>query len=292
MKDMPRTFDEYLSEQTEQCQMPDGTSYKSVSRDAVLHLTREYGASPLRVEVAALRRGCIPERYVRNFKAFSFEEQIRLLESRVLLVGLGGLGGGVLELLLRTGVGTITAADHDRFEESNLNRQLLSITGRLDVSKAEAARERASQVNPSAEFIALDEYLEFPRMLELARDADVVVDALGGLDSRPALWKAAERAGRPLISAAVAGESGCVGAFYPGGPGPAPLFGSANGEGDRNGAAKAAENVLGTQAGCVHFAASLQASETVRLLRFPEKETEDRVLFFDLRDLSFDNVRF
>ena len=287
MKEMPESFDEYLSEQTAQCQMPDGSSYKSVSRDAVLHLTREFGASPLRVEVAALRRGCIPERYVRNFKAFTLEEQIRLLESRVLLVGLGGLGGGVLELLLRTGVGRITAADHDRFEESNLNRQLLSTTGRLDVSKAEAAMERALQVNPSAEFMALDEYLEYPRMLELAREADVVVDALGGLDSRPSLWKAAEQAGRPLISAAVAGESGCVGAFFPGGPGPSMLFGSANGEGGRKGAVRAAENVLGTQAGCVHFAASLQASETVRLLRSPVEEPEDKVLFFDLRDLSF-----
>lgn len=270
--------------------MPDGTPYASLGLGALDKLSERFDI-PLRLlELEALRQGCIPERYVRNFNSFSIGEQIRLLEASVLLVGLGGLGGSVLEILLRAGVGRITAADGDRFEESNFNRQLLSDISWLEQPKSASARERANIVNPSVEFTPLHEHLDARRMLELAREADVVVDALGGLDSRPALWQAAEEAGKVLVSAAVAGDSGCVGRFHPGGPGPALLFGKG---GDRGGdRAAPAEVILGTQAPCVHFAAALQAAEVIGLLRAPvEREGGgSRVLFFDLRDHTFETV--
>ncbi len=271
--------------------MPDGSAYLSLGLAAVVKLGEAFRLTLREVEIAALRRDCIPERYVRNFKAFSHEEQIRLLESRVLLVGLGGLGGSVLEILLRTGVGRITAADGDCFEESNLNRQLLSDLSWLEQPKCKSAGSRAGLVNSSVEFTPLREHLDTRRMLELALQADVVVDALGGLDSRPALWKAADEAGKVLVSAAVAGDSGCVGRFFPGGAGPALLFG----DGANNAVRPApAEESLGTQAHCVHFAASLQAAEVISLLRSSayDKGGESRVLFFDLRDHSFETMRF
>ncbi len=274
--------------------MPDGTPYASLGLGALDKLSERFNV-PLRLlEIEALRQGCIPERYVRNFKSFSCEEQIRFLESAVLLVGLGGLGGSVLEILLRAGVGRITAADGDRFEESNFNRQVLSDISWLEQPKSASARERANMVNPSVEFTPLHEHLDAGRMLELAREADVVVDALGGLDSRPALWQAAEQAGKVLVSAAVAGDSGCVGRFYPGGPGPALLFGNGGGRGDGRVGDRAApaEVALGTQAHCVHFAAALQAAEVIGLLRAPAQRQggESRVLFFDLRDHTFETV--
>jgi molybdopterin-synthase adenylyltransferase len=276
--------------------MPDGTPYASLGLGAGDKLSERFNV-PLRLlEIEALRQGCIPERYVRNFKSFSIEEQIRLLEAAVLLVGLGGLGGSVLEILLRAGVGRITAADGDRFEESNLNRQVLSDIAWLEQPKSASARERANVVNSSVEFTALHEQLDAPRMLQLAREADVVVDALGGLDSRPALWQAAEEAGKVLVSAAVAGDSGCVGRFSPGGPGPALLFGKGGDRGGVRGGDRAtpAEIALGTQAHCVHVAAALQASEVIELLRAPVgwEGGESRVLFFDLRDHTFETVRF
>lgn len=270
--------------------MPDGTACASLGLEALDKLSERFNVHLRLLEIEALRQGCIPERYLRNFKSFSIEEQIRLLEAGVLLVGLGGLGGSVLEILLRAGVGRITAADGDRFEESNFNRQLLSDISWLEQPKSASARERANIVNPSVEFTPLHEYLDARRMLGLAREADVVVDALGGLDSRPALWQAAEEAGKVLVSAAVAGDSGCVGRFYPGGPGPALLFGRGGGRGgDR---ATPAEVVLGTQAHCVHFAAALQAAEVIGLLRAPAQRQggESRVLFFDLRDHTFETV--
>jgi molybdopterin-synthase adenylyltransferase len=75
-----------------------------------------------------LKTDIIPERYVRNFNAFSPKDQIKLLRSTVAVVGLGGLGGGVTEILARIGIGTLILIDGDVFEDTNLNRQMLSYT--------------------------------------------------------------------------------------------------------------------------------------------------------------------
>ena len=82
---------------------------------AVQGIAQECGCHIRHVECAALLSGILPERYARNTKQFSLEDQRALLLSRVLLVGLGGLGGHVLDMLVRLGVGHITAADGDVF---------------------------------------------------------------------------------------------------------------------------------------------------------------------------------
>jgi len=202
-------------------------------------------------------------------------------------VGLGGLGGELLELLARAGVGRILAADGDVFEQSNCNRQLLCTVDTLGRPKSQAAGARVLQINPGVACQCRHEALDEVGMLELIRDAGdnaIVVDALGGLDSRPALWRAAREAGRPMVTAAVAGTSGCMGSFFPGETGPELLFAPASSQGS------AAEDILGTQGPCVHLAACLQAQEVIRLLQHPEIH-EGRVLFFDLNDLTFERVR-
>ncbi len=75
----------------------------------------------LRDEILALEHDIVPERYIRNMNALSIKDQITLLQSRVCIVGLGGLGGTVVETLARIGVGAMTVVDGDVFDESNLN---------------------------------------------------------------------------------------------------------------------------------------------------------------------------
>ena len=94
------------------------------------------------MERTALELGICPERYLRNLDAYSLAEQLRLLKSHAALVGLGGLGGYVLELLARAGVGSIRAADGDEFVPSNLNRQLYATRRTLCGYKAAAAAAR------------------------------------------------------------------------------------------------------------------------------------------------------
>ena len=84
------------------------------------------------------------ERYIRNLGALTEQECARLRTKTVFVAGCGGLGGYLIEMLLRLGVGAIRAADGDVFEASNLNRQLLSSTRNLGRSKAAAAANRAA----------------------------------------------------------------------------------------------------------------------------------------------------
>ena len=94
------------------------------------------------------------ERYIRNLGALTEKECTLLHTKTVFVAGCGGLGGYLIEMLLRLGVGTIRAADGDTFEASNMNRQLLSSPSSLGQPKAEAAAARAALVNPDVRFVA------------------------------------------------------------------------------------------------------------------------------------------
>lgn len=260
--------------------MPDGASYLSLSLADLRVVARDFSISLRELEALALGQDLVPERYVRNFKTFSAADQVRLLSSCAALVGLGGLGGHVLEGLARMGLGMIRAADHDVFEESNLNRQALSSVAALDRPKADLALEQAAAVNPAVEITVMAERLDRAGMDRLLARADVAIDALGGLKDRLALQHAASDAGIPLVTAAVAGQSGYVAVVFPGRPGPAELLGSGAG----------AEDSLGCPAPVVALAASLQVSEAIKLLMGRIEEGPTQALLFDLADWSFARV--
>ena len=118
------------------------------------------------------------ERYVRNLGALTERECNLLRTKTVFVAGCGGLGGYLIEMLLRLGVGTIRAADGDAFEASNLNRQLLSSPSSLGQPKAEAAAARAALVNPDVRFEAIPEFVTEENAGRLIRGCDAVLDAL------------------------------------------------------------------------------------------------------------------
>jgi hypothetical protein len=113
---------EAISEQAVSAAFPDGQAYRSLSPGSVRELCGRFHLAGWELEAAALDAGVIPERYARNFRTFDPADQARLLRSRVAVVGLGGLGGTVVEILAREGVGRLTLIDGDNFEASNLNR--------------------------------------------------------------------------------------------------------------------------------------------------------------------------
>ncbi len=268
-------------------QSPGGGERLVLSLEAALELARGLGRSkarsqPLaRVELAALELGIAPERYLRNFNTYSFAEQGRLLTSRLALVGLGGLGGHVLESLARAGVGYIRAADGDEFQASNLNRQTLCTRRSLCGYKAAAAAARMALVNPAVEFDPVAVFLDEALMERFLDGADMAVDALGGLKDRLALLHQAARAGIPLVTAAVAGQTGYVATVLPGAKGPADFFGADS---------QAAENTLGTPAPAVATAAALMAGEALNILCGRTPRLAGAMLVFDLEAMSFERV--
>ena len=156
------------------------------------------------------------ERYIRNLGALSEAECALLREKTVLVAGCGGLGGYLIEMLLRLGVGEIRAADGDCFEASNLNRQLFSAPGLLGKPKAEVAAERAAAVNPDVRFVAVPEFVTEANVDSLIRGCDAVLDALDNIASRHMLAKACAQAHIPLIHGAICGWSAQAAVVMPG----------------------------------------------------------------------------
>ncbi len=131
------------------------------------------------------------------------KERLRLKSSHVCVVGCGGLGGYIAELLIRLGVGKITVVDGDCFDESNLNRQLTCTLKSLGKSKAEAVKERSAIIDPALEIIAVKEFLNEENAAELICGCDLVLDALDSIDARRTLHAACKKLGIPMVFGAI-----------------------------------------------------------------------------------------
>ena len=138
------------------------------------------------------------ERYLRNLGPLTEAEQALLASKTVFLAGLGGLGGHLLEHMLRLGVGAIVAADGDRFTLSNLNRQLLATEDAMGQPKAQAAAERAAAVNPGVRVTVVSAPLTARNRDALLAGCDLALDGLDNLEARRIL--AARRYGHMSFS--------------------------------------------------------------------------------------------
>jgi molybdopterin-synthase adenylyltransferase len=166
-------------------------------------------------ELAALAKGVVPERYARNMGTLGPQGQRRLLESAVLVAGLGGLGGYVVESLARLGVGRIAGVDGGVFDEPDLNRQLLSEQDGLGQGKAQAARARILRVNPAVEFTAHP--VPFQSLGgDVFRGLALAFDCLDAIPSRLELAARCSSAGLPLVHGAIAGWCAQVAVCPPG----------------------------------------------------------------------------
>ncbi len=121
-----------LRERAVTIDLPKGGRGDTLGIKAVAKIAQEHGLPGHAIEAEALKLNIIPARYLRNMDSITATNQIKLLESSIAQIGLGGLGGTLLEIFLRAGIGTIRGADGDDFEESNLNRQALSTSDNLN----------------------------------------------------------------------------------------------------------------------------------------------------------------
>lgn len=219
-------------------------------------------------------------RYARNIPALSETECLALRQKTILVVGCGGLGGHVIDQLSRIGVGALRMVDGDVFEETNLNRQLLSEVPLLGTAKAEAAAERVRRVNPEIMVEAVEEFLTEENAAVLLEDCDAVVDALDNISSRKTLAAACAKAGIPYIYGAISGwvaqaavsmpGDGLIELLYP------------------EGTILRDKSVLSfTPALC----ASLQVSLCVKLLTGRPVET-GTIYYFDLLNLELESIPF
>ena len=217
-------------------------------------------------------------RYERNVPALSEEECNILLGKRVLVVGCGGLGGHLIDMLARIGVGMLRVVDGDVFEPSNLNRQLLSEVPLLGVSKAKAAAAKVSRINPEISVEAVDSFLTEKNVKRLLLFCDVVLDGLDNIESRRILAKECERAGIPYIYGAVNGWVAQAAISMPGDHLVEKLY--------PEGSVLKNKSVLSfTPALC----ASMQVSLCVKLLTGRQVET-GKLHYFDLLNQEYETI--
>ncbi|MCE9683310.1 HesA/MoeB/ThiF family protein [Halomonas alkalisoli] len=205
-------------------------------------------------------------RYSRQImlESIDIDGQERLLSSRVLVVGAGGLGSPVALYLAAAGVGHLTLADADRVELSNLQRQIAHGMSDLERNKAESARESALALNPGCDIAVVTQHLEGAAMDAAVAAVDLVLDCTDRFSSRYAINAASHKAGKPLVSGAAIRFSGQLAVFDtrdPASPCYACLY--PPGEGDDE-ELRCAEN--GVVAPLVGLIGCFQALEAVKLL--------------------------
>ncbi|MCL4169617.1 UNVERIFIED_CONTAM: hypothetical protein GTU68_052297, partial [Idotea baltica] len=144
-------------------------------------------------------------RYSRHLiiPEFGIDGQKKLKDSRVLVVGTGGLGAPLLQYLTAAGIGTIGILDFDVVEDSNLQRQVLFSTADIGRPKVEAAADRLRGQNPHVEFIIHNERLTSENALRIFEDYDIIADGTDNFPTRYLVNDAAVKLGKVNVYASI-----------------------------------------------------------------------------------------
>jgi molybdopterin/thiamine biosynthesis adenylyltransferase/rhodanese-related sulfurtransferase len=211
------------------------------------------------------------------------EGQAKLLGSKVLLLGAGGLGSPAALYLAAAGVGTIGIVDMDDVDASNLQRQILHNTERIGDRKVDSAKKTLTLLNPDVNVVTYDTRLDASNIIEIITGYDVIVDGADNFPSRYLLNDASVKLGIPVVHGSIFRFEGMVSVFHPldgptyrdmvPEPPPAELAPSC-----------AEAGVLGVLPGIV---GSIQALEVIKLLLNLGEGLIGRILSIDTTDMSF-----
>ncbi|WP_169309143.1 HesA/MoeB/ThiF family protein [Desulforhopalus sp. IMCC35007] len=283
MREKIRTL---LKDCSEEKQRPDGSVYHGISLIKELEIAQRTGAELYDIEGLALACGITPIRFSRNQRFLSLRDQQKLHRASVAVIGLGGLGGAVTELLARLGVGNLTLIDGDVFDETNLNRQQLCTTSNLGTSKAEVATTRVGQLNPATRITGHAFFLNQENGPELLATVDCVIDCLDTITDRFVLEKICKGLNIPMVSAAIAGCSGQATLIEPGKNSLKTVYGDPEKAPQRG-----VEASLGTLAYTAAFMASIECAEVVNIILGKKSCLRGNLLFADLSDYSVQHIR-
>ncbi len=229
------------------------------------------------------------QRYSRHLliPEVGIEGQARLLDSKVLLIGAGGLGSPAMLYLAAAGVGTLGIVDFDTVDLSNLQRQIVHTTERVGRRKTESAAETIGALNPDVTVVPHEEMLTEANVERLIAGYDVILDGTDTFETRYTLNDAAVRAGVPVVHASVFRFEGqltvfrpfdgpCYRCLYPTPPPPEMAPGCS------------VAGVLGVVPGVMGM---LQATEAIKLLLGIGDSLAGRLLIYDALDGMFQEVR-
>jgi molybdopterin/thiamine biosynthesis adenylyltransferase/rhodanese-related sulfurtransferase len=213
--------------------------------------------------------------------------QRKLLDSRVLLIGAGGLGSPAALYLAASGIGTIGLVDDDVVDESNLQRQVLHTVDRIGQPKTSSARTTLAALNPETVVVEHRERLSADNVERLIADYDVIVDGTDNFDTRYVLNDAAVKLRKPVVHGSIYRWDGQVTSFVPF-EGPCYRCMYPIQPPEELAPACAVAGVLGVLPG---IAGMLQANEVFKLLLGVGETLAGRLLMFDAMSTEFNEVR-
>jgi molybdopterin/thiamine biosynthesis adenylyltransferase/rhodanese-related sulfurtransferase len=223
-------------------------------------------------------------RYMRHLllPEVGTEGQAKLLASKVLLLGAGGLGSPAALYLAAAGVGTIGIVDMDEVDASNLQRQILHNLDRVGDRKVDSAKKTIVSLNPDVDVVTYDTRLSADNILDIIAGYDVIVDGADNFPSRYLLNDASVKLGIPVVHGSIFRFEGMVSVFHPLAgptyrdmvpePPPAELAPSC-----------AEAGVLGVLPGIV---GSIQALEAIKILLSIGEPLIGRILTIDTTDMT------
>lgn len=214
--------------------------------------------------------------------------QQRLRQSRVLMVGAGGLASPALLYLTGAGIGHIGIMDGDRVSESNLQRQVLFQSSQIGQLKTESAKKNLQGLNPDTHIELYSEYLSVDNAIKVFSQYDLILDGTDNFETKYLINDAAYKTGKTVIFASVTAMDGQVAIFNPnrGGPCYRCLYPNQKNSRIQN------CNVAGVMGSVVGIIGSMQATEAIKfLLAFqndsPLAPLENQMITLDARDMTF-----
>ena len=221
-------------------------------------------------------------RYERHMivPGFGEEQQEKLMNARILVIGAGGLGSAVLHYLAAAGIGCIGIVEFDSVTHSNLQRQILYTTHDLDSPKVEIAAERLMAINPYCQIITFGIRLTEENAEEIFDDFDLVMDCTDNYATRYIIDQTCEKLSLPMIYGTAQEAEGQVSLFHAEGAG---SYTSLYPEEERQ-ADDIPVGVLSPMPGIV---GSIQAMEAIKLITGYGKTLAGRLLTIDAKSMEF-----
>lgn len=269
------SLSDFLRQRARRKRLPDEREYLIISIDAIKEASISFGIPIKIAELKALESGLAPARYAQNIPDLGFEGQMKMLQSHVAVVGAGGLGGYVCEILARLGVGRLTIIDGDTFEDTNLNRQVLCTVSTLGQSKAAITARRVREVNESLDVQEVCDFATETTLPDLVKGVDVLVDCVDSGKTRLMLQKVCGNLGIPMVHGSLGGFIGRVMSIWPGDVGVRVFYEDEKADASPGG-------VAGSPTVTPSAIAPWQVSEVLKIVTGKGSPLKDEVLVIDL----------
>lgn len=252
-------------------------------------LAEQFGLPVGKIYETALENGICPSRYIRNRETISIPEQLKLARSCVAVIGAGGLGGQIILLLSRLGVGRLVVIDYDCFDPTNLNRQALCSVETIGRSKAEQASDMVRAINPGVIVDSHQVRIDNSNAENILSGADLIVDALDNIQDRFLIETMAKKIGLPLVHGAVAGLEGQIMTIFPEDEGLKMIYGTG---GEERKAAESPELIFGVPAVTPALVGTYQVMEVIKIILKKGSIFRNRMIHIDLESGRLHEIKF